>query len=50
MPYTRHSIEQKLSDKQNIKVIYRFDRLRTAHSKRQKATRGIGKVIGHPLI
>ena len=35
-PYTRHSIEQKLSDKQNAKVIYRFDRLRTAHSKRQK--------------
>ena len=28
---------QKLSNKQNAKVICRFDRLRTAHSKRQKA-------------
>ena len=45
MPYTRHSIEQKFSDKQNAKVIYRFDRLRTAHSKRQKAIRGIGKAM-----
>ena len=49
MPYTRHSIKQKLSDKQNAKVIFRFDRLRTAHNKRQKA-QNIGKVIGHPRI
>ena len=28
---------QKLSNKQSAKVICRFDRLRTAHSKRQKA-------------
>ena len=36
--YTRYSIVQKLSTKQSTKVIYRFDnRLRTAHSKSQKA-------------
>ena len=28
---------QKLSNKQSAKVIYRFDRLKTAHSKTQKA-------------
>ena len=36
--YTRYSIVQKLSNKQSAKVIYRFDRLRTAaHSKSGKA-------------
>ena len=34
---TRCSIVQKLSNKQSAKVICRFDRLRTAHSKRQQA-------------
>ena len=30
---TRYSIVQKLSDKKSAKVICRFDRLRTVHSK-----------------
>ena len=34
---TRYSIVQKLSNKQSANVICRFDRLRTAHSKIQKA-------------
>ena len=33
---TRYSILQKLSNKQSAKVICKFDRLRTAHRKRQK--------------
>ena len=33
---TRYSIVQKLSNKQSAKVICKFDRLRTAHNKRQK--------------
>ena len=31
------SIVQKLSNKQSAKMICRFDRLRTSHSKRQKS-------------
>ena len=34
---TRYSIVQRLSSKQNAKVICSFDSFRTAHSKRQKA-------------
>ena len=33
--YTRNSIVQKLSNKQSAKVICRYDRLGTVHSKRQ---------------
>ena len=33
---TMYSIVQNLSNKQSAKVIYRFDRLRTSHSNRQK--------------
>ena len=33
--YTRYAIVEKLSNKQSTKVICRFNRLRTAHSKRQ---------------
>ena len=32
---TRYSIVQQLSDKQSIKVICRFDRLRTAHMQQE---------------
>ena len=49
--YTRYSIVQELSNKQSAKVICSFDRLRTAHSKSQKATiMSHGKLIGHPYI
>ena len=47
---TRYSIVQKLRNKQSAKVIYRFDRLRTAHSKRQKAIMSIVKLIDRPHI
>ena len=30
---TRYSVVQNLSDKKSAKVLHRFDRLRTAHSK-----------------
>ena len=40
----------KLSNKQNAKVICRFDRLRRVHSKRQKAIWALQKVIRHPHI
>ena len=35
--YTDYSIVQKLNTKQSAKVIYRLDRLGTAHSKSKKA-------------
>ena len=44
-------IVQKLSSKHSAKVISRFDRLRTAHSKRQTSHMSAGKkLIGHPRI
>ena len=39
--YTRYSSVQKLSNKQSAEVICRFDRLRTTHSKSQKAIWGM---------
>ena len=36
---------QKLSNKKSAKVICRFDRLRTAHSKSQKAIRVIENLL-----
>ena len=38
------SIVQKLSNKQSAKVISRFDRYRTAHSRRQKSYMSIEKL------
>ena len=43
--YTRYSVVQKLSNKQNAKVIYRFDRLRTSYGKRQKAIWALEKLL-----
>ena len=40
----------KSYNKQNAKVVCRFDRLRTAHSKRQKAISALEKGIGQPHI
>ena len=48
--YTRYSIVHKLSNKQSTKVICRFDRFRTAHSKRQRSHMSIGNLIGRPHI
>ena len=44
---TRYSIVQNLNNKQSAKVICRFDRLITAHSKRQTSYMSIRKLIGH---
>ena len=41
---TKYSTVQKLSNKQSAKVICRFDRLKTSHSKRQKSQMSIEKL------
>ena len=43
--YTRYSIVQKLSNKQSAKVIIRFDRLRTVHSKSHKSHVSNGNLL-----
>ena len=47
---TKYSIVQELSNEQSAKVIYRFDRLRTVHSKRQKSHMSIENILVHPQI
>ena len=47
---TMYSIVQKLSIKQSVEVICRFDRLRTAHNKGQKTHMNIEKIIICPRI
>ena len=44
------SAVQKLSKKQSAEVIFRFDRPRTAHSKRQTSYVSTGNLIGFPCI
>ena len=48
--YTKYSIVPKLSNKQSAKVIFRFDRLRTVHSKRQTSHMSIGNLSASPAI
>ena len=42
---TRCSVVQKLSIKQSVKLICRFDRLITAHSKKQTSHMSIGNLL-----
>ena len=42
--YTKYSIVLELSNKQSAKVIWRLDRLRTAHSKGQTNNMSIGNL------
>ena len=44
------SVVQKLSKKQSGEVIFRFDRPRTANSKRQTSYVSTGNLIGFPCI
>ena len=49
--YTRYSIVQKLSNKQSAKVICKYDRRETAHSKTQIAIiNSNGKLISRQHI
>ena len=43
--YAKYCFVQKLSNKQSTKVICRFDRLRTAQSKRQTSHMSIGNLM-----
>ena len=43
--YTKYSIVQKLSNKQSPKVICRFNRLITAHSKKERSHISSGNLL-----